>query len=273
MPVLKKIVLVCITFFTALLPAFAQNDFCGLSNNSFQEGEKLHFKVYYNMGPMWVGAGEADFQTVLEQLNGRSVYHIIGDGKTLKSYEWFYKVRDRYETYIDVETLLPAKFVRNVNEGGFKILNNVTFNQAAGQATSNNKTFKVPNCIQDVLSAIYYARNIDYNKYKPGDKIPFSMFLDDHVYSLYVRYIGKERITTKYGTFNAIKLSPLLIEGTIFKGGEKMMVWVSDDANHLPVRVDSPILVGSVKVDLMGYQKLRNPLTSLIKKKKSSDDD
>lgn len=93
------------------------------------------------------------------------------------------------------------------------------------------------------------------------------MFLDDEVFNLYVRYIGKERITTKYGTFNTIKFSPLLIEGTIFKGGEKMMVWVSDDNNHVPVRVDSPILVGSIKVDLVDYGNLRNPFTGLIKKK------
>jgi hypothetical protein len=249
------------------IASYAQNDFCGIKNTSFKEGERLVFKVYYNMGAIWVGAGYATFNTTLEDLNGRKVYHVVGDGKTMKSYEWFYKVRDKYETYIDVETMLPAKFIRNVDEGGFKIHNNVTFNQNIGQAISTNGVYKVPKCIQDVLSAIYYARNIDYSKYKPGDKIPFSMFLDDQVYNLYIRYIGKERVTTKYGTFNAIKISPLLIEGTIFKGGEKMMVWVSDDANRIPVRVDSPILVGSIKVDLVGYDKLRNPFTALISKK------
>lgn len=249
------------------IASYAQNDFCGIKNTSFKEGERLVFKVYYNMGAIWVGAGYATFNTTLEDLNGRKVYHVVGDGKTMKSYEWFYKVRDKYETYIDAETMLPAKFIRNVDEGGFKIYNNVTFNQNIGQAISTNGVYKVPKCIQDVLSAIYYARNIDYSKYKPGDKIPFSMFLDDQVYNLYIRYIGKERVTTKYGTFNAIKISPLLIEGTIFKGGEKMVVWVSDDANRIPVRVDSPILVGSIKVDLVGYDKLRNPFTALISKK------
>lgn len=242
----------------------AQNEFCGITNTSFKDGEKLSYKVYYNMGRLWVGAGLAEFNTTLVDFNGKKAYHVVGDGKTLKSYEWFYKVRDRYETYIDKETMLPMKFIRNVNEGGFKIHNNVTFNQKIGQAVSTNGVFKVPGCIQDVLSAIYYARNIDYNKYKPGDKIPFSMFLDDEVFNLYVRYLGKERIKTKYGTFNTIKFSPLLIEGTIFKGGEKMVVWVSDDANKLPVRVDSPILVGSVKVDLIGYSNLRNPLSGLV---------
>jgi hypothetical protein len=263
---LKNLFLVLFT--TAAFSTKAQNEFCGIKNTSFHEGEKLSYKVYYNMGRLWVGAGLAEFNTYLEDYNGKKVYHITGDGKTLKSYEWFYKVRDRYETYIDRETMLPVKFIRNVNEGGFKIHNNVTFNQNIGQAVSTNGVFKVPNCIQDVLSAIYYARNIDFSKYKPGDKIPFSMFLDDEVFNLYVRYLGKELITTKYGTFKTIKFSPLLIEGTIFKGGEKMMVWVSDDANKIPLRVDSPILVGSVKVDLVGHANLRNPFTSLVKLRK-----
>ena len=90
------------------------------------------------------------------------------------------------------------------------------------------------------------------------------MFLDNEVYSLYIKYLGKEQIKTKYGTFKAIKFSPLLVKGTIFSGGEKMTVWVTDDANHIPVRIESPISVGSVKVDMMGYKNLRHPLASLI---------
>lgn len=253
-----------IAILTLPLRLEAQVAFCGGKNNSFLVGEKLHYKVYYNMGRIWVGAGEVTFTVNQEKLNGRNAYHIVGDGRTLKSYEWFYKVRDRYESYVDMETLAPLKFIRNVNEGGFKIYNNVTFNHQLHQAVTTQGVYKVPECVQDVLSAIYYARNIDFSKITPGSKIPFSMFLDDQVYNLYVRYLGKEQIKTKYGTFNTIKFSPLLINGTIFKGGEKMTVWVSDDPNHVPVRIDSPITVGSIKVDLIGYQNLRHPLRGLV---------
>lgn len=245
-------------------PVQAQNEFCGIVNNSFKDGEKLTYKVYYNVSALWLGAGIATFSVKQEDYNGRKAYHMTGDGKTFKSYDWFYKVRDTYESYIDAETMLPLKFTRRVEEGSYSVYNNVSFNHTAGQAVSTSGVYKIPRCVQDVLSTIYYARNIDYNKYKPGDKIPFSMFLDDHVYHLYIRYIGRERIKTKYGSFNAIKIVPLLIEGTIFRGGEKMMVWVSDDENHIPVRVDSPILVGSIKVDLIGYEKLRNPFKGLV---------
>lgn len=264
---MKRSFFLTVCFLISCFFVSAQNEFCNTRNVAFNEGEHLYFKVWYNAGRIWIGAGEAHFNVTLEQLNGKKVYHIVGDGKTLKSYEWFYKVRDKYESWVDASTMQPLKFVRNVNEGGFKIYQNVVFNQAIGQAVSTEGIFNVPKCIQDVISAIYYARNINYDAYKPGAKIPFNMFLDDKVYNLYIRYIGKERIQTRYGTFNTIKIAPLLIQGSIFSGGEKMAIWVTDDANHIPVRIDSPIQVGSIKVDLMGFDKLRNSLTSLVGKK------
>jgi hypothetical protein len=163
--------------------------------------------------------------------------------------------------------MLPLKFIRDVNEGGYKIYNNVTFNHSAGTAVSIKGVFKIPNCIQDVVSAMYYARNVNFDKFKVNDKIPFDMFLDDQVNHLYLRYMGKEIIKTRFGRFRSIKIKPLLVKGTMFEGGEKMTVWVSDDTNRLILRIESPITVGSVKVDMMKYKNLRHPLTSLIKER------
>jgi hypothetical protein len=241
----------------------AGDDFCGIRNTAFQSGETTVYKVYYTLG-VYIAAGEATFTLNLEHLNNRAVYHIIGDGKTYSFYDNFFKVRDRYESFIDTANLQPLKFIRNVYEGGYKKYENVSFNQQTNTAITSDGVFKVPNCVQDVLSSIYYARNIDFEKYQPGDKIPFNMFLDNETYSLYIRYLGKEEVKTKYGKFRAIKFRPLLIKGTIFSGGENMTVYVSDDANHLPLRVESPISVGSVKVDMMSYRNLRYPLTSLL---------
>lgn len=239
------------------------NDFCGIRNNSFVAGEQLTFTVYYNVAGVFVNAGTASFTNTLERLAGKSVYHIVGVGTTNPSYDWIYKVRDRYETYIDTGSLQPLKFIRNVDEGGYKKYENITFNRSANTAVTTNGVYKVPGCVQDVVSAIYYARNINFDKYKPGDRIPFSMFLDNEVYNMYIRYLGKEDVKTKYGKFRAIKFKPLLIKGTIFEGGEKMTVWVSDDKNQIPLRIESPIVVGSVKVDMMSYKNLRYPLNSL----------
>ncbi|GEP90930.1 Protein of unknown function [Chitinophaga terrae (ex Kim and Jung 2007)] len=262
-----KYLLLIILWLSCFLTADAQSDFCSIRNFSFQAGESITFKVYYNLGKMYVGAGEAVFNVSLEKYAGRDVYHIVGDGKTFRAYDWIFKVRDRYESYVDTATLQPLKFIRNVNEGGYKIYNNVVFNQAGHQAVSTNGTFPVPPCVQDVISAIYYARNIDFSKYNAGDKIPFAMFLDDQVYNIYIRYLGTEEVNTKFGKFRAIKFKPLLIKGTIFEGGEKMTVWVSDDNNKVPLRVESPISVGNIVVDMVNYSNLRYPFSSLLNKK------
>jgi len=255
------------SIFTALLCTVsltAGDNFCGIKNTSFQGGENITYTVFYSVVGMYINAGTATFSTTLERMNNKPVYHVVGTGSSNTKYDWIFKVRDKYESYIDTANLQPLKFIRNVDEGGYKKYENITFNQTANTAITTDGVYKVPNCIQDVLSSIYYARNINYNQYKPGDKIPFDMFLDNEVFHLYIRYLGKEIVKTKYGKFRAIKFKPLLVKGTMFEGGEKMTVWVTDDPNHIPLRIESPISVGSVKVDMMQYRGLRHPLTSLV---------
>lgn len=221
MKILIKTILLVILLSGFVQPGQPENDtFCGIRNTAFQAGEVLTMKVFYNSLGMYIGAGEATFTTNLERFNGKTVYHCVGDGKSYSFFDNFFKVRDRYETYIDTSTMLPMKFIRNVDEGGYKIYNNVTFNQGAGTAVSTKGVFKTTKCVQDVISAMYYARNINFDKFKPGDKIPFDMYLDDEVYHLYIRYIGKETVKTRYGKFRAIKFKPLLIKGTMFQGRE-----------------------------------------------------
>lgn len=250
-----------ILFFTRLS---AGDDFCGVRNTAFKAGENITFTVFYSVAGIYVNAGTANFITSIENLNNKPAYHVVGTGTSNSSYDWIFKVRDRYETYFDTSTLQPIKFIRKVDEGGYTKYENITFNQKTNTAISAKGVYNVPNCVQDVLSTIYYARNINFESMKVGDRIPFNLFLDNQVYNIYIRYLGKETIKTKYGKFRTIKFKPLLIKGTIFEGGEKMTVWVSDDANHIPLRIESPISVGSVKVDAMLWRNLRYPLTSLI---------
>ncbi len=259
-------------FFVTILLTFvfatrlsAGNEFCSIRNTSFSAGEKITLKVYYSVIGLHVDAGTATFSTSLENYNGKTVYHSVGEGWSNSSYDWIFKVRDRYESYYDTATLKPYRFIRNIDEGGYKKHENASFNHETKTIVTNNKVVKSKECVQDVISAVYYARNIDFDSYKPNDKIYLDLYLDDELHQMYVRYMGKETIKTRYGKFKAIKFKPLLIKGTMFEGGEKMTVWVSDDGNRLPLRIESEIVVGSVKVDMMGYRNLRYPLTSMIK--------
>jgi len=263
---MKRVIFLSIAVF--MLSSFIQSESvpgdCHVTNTSFQPGEKLTYKIAFKWGAIWLSAGEATFSLETSSYNNKPCLHATGYGSTYRSYDWFFKVRDKYETYFDPESMLPYKFVRDVSEGGYNFYNNVTFNHKEGKATSTNGTFDIPECSQDVLSAVYYMRCIDINNYKVNDTIPIKVFLDDKNYPLYVRYMGREELNTKAGKFKCIVIKPLLISGTIFKGGEEMKVYVTDDANKIPVRISSPILIGEIMCELISYSGLRNSITSKI---------
>src|ERR1044072_708729 len=96
----------------------AGDDFCGIRNTAFQAGETTTSKVFYTLG-VYIAAGEATFNINQERLNNKPVYHITGEGSTYGFYDGFFKVRDKYETFIDTTSLQPVKFIRNIYEGGY----------------------------------------------------------------------------------------------------------------------------------------------------------
>ena len=99
----------------------------------------------------------------------------------------------------------------------------------------------------NMLSVAWKARELDFDKYKKGDMIPIRILLDDKIYDLYIRYLGLEKVKTDSGRRQCYVFSPLLVAGDVFKGGENMKVWVSNDEYRIPVMVEAKILVGSVK--------------------------
>jgi hypothetical protein len=249
---------------------FAYNDtnLCNQTNTSFNAGEKIHYVIYYNVMGMYVNAGNADFTALASVFNGNSTYTLTATGNSNSKYDWIFKVRDKYESIVDSKTLLPYQFVRQINEGSFHTRETISFNQQAKVATTSTApgVFNTADCTYDVISAIYAARNINFASSQKNDKINLSFFLDKTLYPSYFKYLGRYQMTTQYGTFNVIKLAPLLVKGTVFDGGEKMAVWVTDDANHIPVRIETPLVVGSIKVDMLSFENLRYPLSSLISK-------
>ena len=219
---------------------------------------------------MYVNAGNAEFATQSSVYNGVSTYTLTATGNSNSRYDWIFKVRDKYESVVDSKTLLPYQFVRQINEGSFHQKESISFNQQTKTVTTSTApgVFVTGDCTYDVISAIYAARNINFASSKINDKINLNFFLDKSLYPSYFKYLGRYQMTTQYGKFNVIKLAPLLVKGTVFNGGEKMVVWVTDDANHIPVRIETPLVVGSIKVDMVSFENLRYPLSSLIEKSK-----
>jgi hypothetical protein len=255
----KQSIIICFCLFLLSTQSRAQQ-------TAFKSGEKIFYTIFYNVIGLYVNAGNASFTTIKKKYNDNEVYHAVGEGASNSNYDWIFKVRDRYESIFHSTDITPLKFIRDINEGKHQKYQEVVFDPKANIARTDKGVFKVPDQVHDVISILYYARNIDYTRYEKGDKIPFNMFLGTKVYNMYIRYEGKETIKTKYGKFKVLKLKPLLLQGRMFKGGEKMDIWITDDRNHVPVRIESPISVGKIKVDLMNYQNLKHPLSSLLQK-------
>lgn len=265
-----------ILFFICLIILFTGSLFsqCLKKNFAYQEGEELNYSAYYNWGFIWINAGWVKFSVKSKEFNGKPVYHFDSYGASYKSYDWIFKVRDSYQCYLDKETLLPLWFHRDNFEGGFEVDYKYFFDWNTKQAytftENSDRPFKqdtvaIRDCTYDVLSLVYYCRNLDFNNLSVNDTIPVVTFLDNEVYELYVRYLGKEKIEARNKQeYNCIKFSALLVEGTIFKGGEDLLVWITDDDNRIPILVEAKILIGSVKAYFESAKGLRNPMNAKI---------
>lgn len=233
-------------------------------NEAFKPGEVLEYRVHYG----FIDAGVARLEVMKEEksVDGRLCYHVVGTGKSVGAFDWFFKVRDRYESYIDKVAILPLAFIRNVDEGGYKINQNVKFNYSKNIVTSEKSTLAMQKNLHDMISAFYYARTLDLGSMKTGDIVEIYAWLDDEIIPLHTKIAGREKIKTKFGTFNCIVMRPLLQQGRVFKDNEDMTLWISDDKNHIPVRAEAKILVGSIKMDLKSFSGLMNQ-PGLYKKK------
>jgi hypothetical protein len=271
----KFLTIALITFFTSC-NLFSQN--LSPKIKAFEVGEILEYDVFYSWGLIWVDAGYVKFSVKEEIVNDKTLFHFVGEGNSKKNWDWFFKVRDKYESYNDTTTLRPFKYIRNTNDGGDWVYNDVTFdfknNRAIGFIKTKKKpvlktdTLKITSFTFDPMSMIYYARAIDFENFKPKDEIPISIMLDNEVYARKIIYLGKEIIKTNLGTFKCIKFKPTLIPGTIFKEGDAMTVWVTDDENRLPIQVETPIVIGTVKVYLKKATGVKSAMSSKVEVKK-----
>ena len=147
-----------------------------------------------------------------------------------------------------------------------KVGNKNYFKRSDVEKWIDSHTIEITSCTYDVLSIIYYARNINYDAYQVNDTIPVTVIMDNEVFNIYFRYKGKEKKKIKdFGTFDCIRFGVFLVEGDLFEEGEDMDVWVTDDKNKIPVLIESPILIGSVKARIVGIKGNRNPVTALRK--------
>lgn len=231
-------------------------------HHAFKKGEKLSYEVSYG----WLDAGKAVIEVMDEEksIGGRDVLHVVGTGVSTGTFNWFFKVRDRYETYIDRKGVFPWIFIRDIHEGGFELKQYYTFDHYAQKVeTDKGKVFDVPLGVQDMISSFYYARTLNLKYARPGQIFEIKAFVDNELWPLKIKYLRNEIIEVDEGTFDCMVFVPVVQTGRIFKEEEDMLVWVTNDDNKVPILAKASVLVGSITMEIIDYEGLANPISKI----------
>jgi len=242
-------------------------EYRSVENNSFKTGEKLKFKVYYDSfitGKVNAGTATLEVKNTNRRFDKREVYHIVGTGKSNAAFDLFFKVRDRFESYVDKTALLPHLFIRRTKEGGYVMEDDVYFDRENGLAKSSRTTKEILPDIQDIISVAYYLRTFDFIDAQEGQNYKVDFYLDDSAYVSVIQFVGRELVETQLGVFNCLAFRPMVATGEVFDNPYPMKLWVTDDGNKLPVLGRSEVVVGSVKMELIKYSGLRNPIEARV---------
>ena len=227
---------------------------------AFKSGEWLRYKMSYSG---FLRAGTAILEVEEKELNGKKIFHTKGTGYTSGMIKWFFEVDDKYESYFDKKEIKPYVFKRKIDEGGYKKHRITSFDYSTNKAyvqdfTKQKDTSVAFSNVQDMLSSFYYLRNQDVSNLKKGEEIAIDMFMDSQVYPFKLKFLGREVIKTKFGKINSLIFRPLVQSGRVFKAQESVTIWITDDANKIPIKMKASLSVGSLRAELESYKGLAN---------------
>lgn len=242
--------------------------FLSFSQQAFKGGEKFEFRMRYG----FLNASYASLEINEVEYQGKSVFHAIGKGKTVGLAQMFFKIDDTYESKFDKETFRPFFFNRDIYEGGYTKKLHFFFNQQQKNVLIKNlenqseKKISIDDQIKDVISAFYYFRNSpQMNHLKEGDSVSLDLiFDDDEIFNFKLKFLGREQTDTYFGRLPTLKFRPMVQDGRVFKEEESITLWVSDDANKIPLKMRASLRVGALTAELIDYHNIKNP--SVIKK-------
>ncbi|MCZ2085695.1 MULTISPECIES: DUF3108 domain-containing protein [unclassified Kaistella] len=229
---------------------------------NIQSGEVLRYRIHYGL----LNAGTANLTTLKTTYKGQPHYYVKGTGKTTGAVRAFFKVEDKYESFINYNTGLPSFYVRDVKEGNYTQHYETVFNHSnqtlllTDKEKNITKSLNSVTGIQDMLSAFYYLRSLDESELKVGTVKKLNIWIDDEMFPFQVKVVGIERIKTKFGYISSLKIVPQVMSGRVFKDKEGVTLWVSNDKNHVPLAIKAELVVGSLKADIDSYSNVKYPL-------------
>ncbi len=247
----------------------------------YHDGERLHYAVAYRAQLM----PNTEMATVLvrtdaDSLDGRRVHHVTGRGVIMPSYRWFFNIDDRYDIWVDPASRRTLRFSSDLHEGSYTFRSSYRYDWDSMRVHTTAQSSRRPNKIRektmaltphsmDAVSLYFNLRSVDLDSFREGEVRELQMVLEDTIRVLKYRFIAREvRKIPQKGRFRTLKFACTLgsSEEFSFTDGSEFFIWISDDENKIPVFLESPIRVGSVRAYLTGWSGLKHPLTSYIKR-------
>lgn len=260
---IERITALCLCFIAlAALPLAAQQ-LPYLKESSFKAGEELSYRLRY--GFISAATGTLKVEDSRIKFSSPHTFHLSARGRTSSAFSVFFTVDNVYNSYIDSRTFLPHYYTEQIREGSYRREDIVRFDHRNKTVNGNKGTFKSPAAQTfDLLSAYYFARNLDLSGVKEGQSFSLTYFLNDEIATLGIKYVGVETIQTSLGKLECLKFSPEIKPGRIFRKDSALYLWVTNDGNRIPVKAQVEILVGSVTLELVGAEGLKYPLGQKI---------
>ncbi len=241
-----------------------------ITNFAFDKGEVLTYRLHY--GIFNAGVATLKVDKTLHTVKNKKTYRMDVIGSSVGVFRGILKIDDFFRSYVDTESLTPRKFFREVKEGNYYLKEDVFFYPATKKikVLHTNRhdekkvnEFSVPTNVHDIISGFYYLRNIDWSSKNKGDKVRIKAFFEDQLFDMEIVYKGKTKVRTKYGKIHAIKLAPIMPDNDLFEGEDAIEFYLSDDKNHVPLKVRAKMFVGAVELDIKAYKNLKYKLNKV----------
>lgn len=254
------------------LPAGAQ---CEAKNDAFKSGEHVMYDLYFNWKFVWKKVGLASLTTNSTTYHSKPAYRMNLLSVSNKQVDFFFKMRDTL-TCVITDKLEPRYFRKGAEEGKRYTVDEARFTSRDGVCYVNQKrTYRGgevveteqsdSRCIYDMLSILAQARSYDPKDYYVGQKINFPMATGRQVEEQTLIYRGRKEIEANNDTtYRCLVFS--LVEYKAGKEKEVITFYITDDKNHLPVRLDMYLNFGSAKAFLRSVKGNRHPVTSIVSK-------
>ena len=271
---MKRLALILCTLLTAAL-AQAQSCFPSGGELPFKDGEKIKMGLYFKWGAVNTEVATGEIAVQESALNGKKAFKASLIADSAPFFSVFYDMHEHFETWFAHDAVRPLKYYRNTKQGDYRALNNYIYDWEKKEIHADinfggrgQQILDIPihDCVCDISSIIYLIRTMDFESLKDGQKIPLSFAIDDTVFDIILTYRGRETVKVKrIGKVMTRRFSCSVVSGAMFDGETEMILWFSDDSNHVPVGFMAPLRIGSAQGWVKQLENLKYPFEARVK--------